>query len=215
MPKTISHPANCAITEKKPPFKFPSFRKPTQAERHAPKYLTENQVNHLIEVAQTCGTNDWKRKRNTLLLMMLFRHGLRRTEARNLHWNEINLEDSQIHITRAKNGKLCVHSIHEREMRMLMKFKRMCGDFVYVFPRSDGGRLSETSFRHILNKIGEHSNIPFRIHPHMFRHACGYYLANKGVDTRAIQEYLGHRDIQNTVVYTDQAPNRSKDFWED
>lgn len=87
--------------------------------------------------------------------------------------------------------------------------------YVHVFPRSDGGILSETAFRHILNMIGEHSNIPFRIHPHMFRHACGFYLANKGVDTRAIQEYLGHRDISNTVVYTDTAPNRFNNFWKE
>ena len=216
MRKIISQTANCAIKEKKKPYMSPKFRKPTQAERHAPKYLTENQIDHLIAVSQKCGaTNEWIRKRNTLLIMMLFRHGLRRTEARNLHWNQINFEDAQIHIIRAKNGKLCVHPIPEREMRMLLKFKRMCPPSVYVFPRRDGGKLCDTTFRDILNKIGAHSNIPFRIHPHMFRHGCGFYLANKGIDTRAIQEYLGHRDIQNTVVYTDTAPNRFNNFWKD
>lgn len=89
MTQTISQKANCATIEKKKYSLPPTFRKPTQAERHAPKYLTENQVDHLIEVAQTYGKNDWIRKRNTLLLMMLFRHGLRRTEARNLRWNQI------------------------------------------------------------------------------------------------------------------------------
>ena len=213
MPQTISQPAKSAQEKKRVPYTFPTFKKPLQAERHAPKYLTENQVEHLIKVAQTCGHNDWQKKRNSLMVMMLFRHGLRRTEAKTLRWNEINFEDGQIHITRLKNGKMCVHPIHEREMRMMKKFRRMCPDFSYVFPTTDGSMLSDSGFRHIFNSIGMNSDIPFRIHPHMLRHACGFYLANKGVDTRAIQEYLGHKDISHTVVYTETAPNRFNNFW--
>jgi type 1 fimbriae regulatory protein FimB/type 1 fimbriae regulatory protein FimE len=51
------------------------------------------------------------------------------------------------------------------------------------------------------------------VHPHMLRHACGYKLANAGQDTRAIQGYLGHKNIQHTVRYTELSPNRFKDFW--
>jgi type 1 fimbriae regulatory protein FimE len=50
-------------------------------------------------------------------------------------------------------------------------------------------------------------------HPHMLRHACGFKLANDGHDTRALQHYLGHKNIQHTVRYTDMAPDRFKDFW--
>ena len=56
--------------------------------------------------------------------------------------------------------------------------------------------------------------MPFSIHPHMLRHACGFKLANDGHDTRALQHYLGHRNIQHTVRYTEMAPDRFKDFWE-
>jgi site-specific recombinase XerD len=49
--------------------------------------------------------------------------------------------------------------------------------------------------------------------PHMLRHPCGYALANKGHDTRAIQGWLGHQSITTTAVYTALAPNRFKDFW--
>ncbi len=215
MPETISQTAKSAQVRKRVPYTFPTFKKPTQKERHAPKYLTENQVEHLITVAKTCGHNDWQKKRNTLLVMMLFRHGLRRTEAKTLRWNEINFEDSQIHITRLKNGKICVHPIREREMRMMKKFRRMSPNFMYVFPTTDGAMLSDSGFRHILNKIGMNSNLPFRIHPHMLRHACGFCLAHKGVDTRAIQEYLGHKDISHTAVYTETAPNRFNNFWKE
>src|SRR5262245_28969493 len=59
----------------------------------------------------------------------------------------------------------------------------------------------------------EAAKMPFPIHPHMLRHACGFKLANDGHDTRALQHYLGHRNIQHTVRYTDMAPDRFKDFW--
>jgi type 1 fimbriae regulatory protein FimB/type 1 fimbriae regulatory protein FimE len=49
---------------------------------------------------------------------------------------------------------------------------------------------------HIVAVAGEAAGLPFPVHPHMLRHACGFYLANKGVDTRALQQYLGHRNIQ-------------------
>src|SRR5580698_8529082 len=45
------------------------------------------------------------------------------------------------------------------------------------------------------------------IHPHMLRHACGYDLANRGGDTRGIQGFLGHSNIQHTVRYTALSPN--------
>jgi site-specific recombinase XerD len=59
------------------------------------------------------------------------------------------------------------------------------------------------------------AKMPFPIHPHMLRHGCGYALANAGNDTRALQAWLGHRNIQHTVRYTELAPNRFKDFWRD
>ena len=57
------------------------------------------------------------------------------------------------------------------------------------------------------------AGLEMKAHPHMLRHACGYALANKGHDTRALQAYLGHRNIQHTVRYTELSPTRFKDFW--
>jgi len=49
----------------------------------------------------------------------------------------------------------------------------------------------------------------------MLRHSTGFYLANKGHDTRSIQAYLGHANIKNTVLYTELSAQRFNDFWED
>ena len=65
----------------------------------------------------------------------------------------------------------------------------------------------------LIQPLGEAAKMPFPIHPHMLRHACGFKLANDGHDTRALQHYLGHKNIQHTVRYTDMAPDRFKDFW--
>ncbi|MCP5135134.1 MAG: tyrosine-type recombinase/integrase [Gammaproteobacteria bacterium] len=78
-----------------------------------------------------------------------------------------------------------------------------------------GGPMTTAGFRKMLSRCGKCSDLAFPIHPHMLRHACGYKLANDGQDTRAIQHYLGHKNIQHTVRYTELSSNRFKDFWDD
>jgi site-specific recombinase XerD len=68
--------------------------------------------------------------------------------------------------------------------------------------------MSAKSFHTLISRLGERARMPFPIHPHMLRHACGYALANAGHDTRALQAWLGHRNIQHTVRYTELAPDR-------
>jgi site-specific recombinase XerD len=65
----------------------------------------------------------------------------------------------------------------------------------------------------MIERAGAEAGFDFKAHPHMLRHACGFALANAGHDTRALQAYLGHRNDQHTVRYTELAPNRFKDFW--
>jgi site-specific recombinase XerD len=80
-----------------------------------------------------------------------------------------------------------------------------------------GGRLPSFSsgFARMIERAAAGADLEIKAHPHMLRHACGYALANKGHDTRAIQGWLGHRSITSTAVYTALAPNRFKDFWRD
>jgi len=75
--------------------------------------------------------------------------------------------------------------------------------------------MTAKSFHTLISRLGERARMPFRIHPHMLRHACGYALANAGHDTRALQAWLGHRNIQHTVRYTELSPARFRDFWKD
>jgi type 1 fimbriae regulatory protein FimE len=76
-----------------------------------------------------------------------------------------------------------------------------------------GGRAD--SFNWMIKRAGQKTSIPFQLHSHMLRHAAGYKLAGDGHDTRSIQDYLGHKNIQHTVRYTELSPTRFKDFWRD
>jgi type 1 fimbriae regulatory protein FimB/type 1 fimbriae regulatory protein FimE len=84
-----------------------------------------------------------------------------------------------------------------------------------VFKNERGGPLTDSGVRKIVARAGEAAELGFSAHPHMLRHACGFKLANEGHDTRAIQHYLGHRNIQHTVRYTELSPDRFKRFWTD
>src|SRR5262245_61406442 len=82
-----------------------------------------------------------------------------------------------------------------------------------VFCSERGGPIAAKSFHTLISRLGERAGMAFPIHPHMLRHGCGYALANAGHDTRAIQAWMGHKNIQHTVRYTELAPHRFKDFW--
>jgi site-specific recombinase XerD len=83
----------------------------------------------------------------------------------------------------------------------------------YVFNTERGGPVTRAWFLKMVRRTGELAKLSFPVHPHMLRHGCGYALANAGHDTRALQAWLGHKNIQHTVRYTELSPHRFKDFW--
>ena len=99
----------------------------------------------------------------------------------------------------------------DRALRKLRREQDPISPFVFTTER--GGPFSVSAFQRLIGRAGEAAGLGFAVHPHMLRHACGYALANKGVDTRTLQAYLGHKAIQHTVRYTELAPGRFKDFW--
>lgn len=86
---------------------------------------------------------------------------------------------------------------------------------MYVFLCKRGAPLTTAAVRKMLARTGVAAAFPYPVHPHMLRHACGYTLVNQGHDTRSIQHYLGHQNIQHTVRYTELSPDRFKHFWKD
>lgn len=184
----------------------------TNAELRSREYLTPDEVMRLIEHAGKLGRHG---ERDAALLTLAYRHGLRVSELVSLRWDMIDLKQGLLHVNRLKNGIPSVHPLRGPELRALRKMAREYPDTPYIFVTERKGPLTPDTVRKMIARAGNVAKIPFPVHPHMLRHACGYKLANEGHDTRAIQHYLGHRNIQHTVRYTELSPTRFKDFWKD
>ena len=170
-------------------------------------YLTPREANRMIDAAGKVGRNGL---RDQVLLRLMYRHGLRATEARHVKWSHVDLDtprDKTIHIFRVKGSNDSVHTLDRDEVAGLRKLQQnRTGPFVFVSER--GGVLSADMVARVVARAAREARIGFHAHPHMLRHGAGHMLANAGTDTRLIQEFLGHRDIRNTVRYTQLAAAR-------
>ena len=149
--------------------------------------------------------------RDATMILLAFRHGMRAAELVDLRWDQVDLgRNACLHARRVKNGIATTHPLHGDEMRALWALGR---DSTFVFTSERGAPFTRAGFAKMIARAGVEAGFKFGVHPHMLRHACGYALANRGHDTRALQAYLGHKNIQHTVRYTELSPTRFKDFW--
>ena len=187
-------------------------RKPKNLEVRSREYLTEQEVDHLMKAARNTGRHG---HRDSTMTLIGYRHALRVSELVSLRWDQIDLGKGLLHINRLKNGTPSTHPLRGPEIRALRRLLREYPDTSYVFVTERGGPLTDSAFRKIFSRAGRNAKIRFPVHPHMLRHGCGFKLANDGQDTRAIQHYLGHKNIQHTVRYTELASGRFNGFWKD
>jgi type 1 fimbriae regulatory protein FimB/type 1 fimbriae regulatory protein FimE len=202
LPHTAPIPENGKVT---PPRRLPN------KERRAREHLTPNEVERLMTAAGRLGRHG---HRDATLILIAYRHALRVSELVALRWDAVDLNQGLLHVARVKNGTPSTHPLRGSEIRALRRLQRESGS-PYVFTTERGGPLTTSTVRKLVARAGDAAGLPFPIHPHMLRHAAGFKLANEGQDTRAIQHYLGHRNIQHTVRYTELAPDRFKGFWKD
>jgi integrase len=141
------------------------------------------------------------------MILVAYRHGLRVSELVDLSWDQIEMRTATLHVRRVKQGTPSVQPIVGDELRGLRRLQRECS-----LP-SGGRRSPPLASARMIERAGIEAKFAFKPHPHMLRHACGYALANRGHDTRALQAYLGHKNIQHTVRYTELSPTRFKNFW--
>ncbi|MBH2988207.1 MULTISPECIES: tyrosine-type DNA invertase [Serratia] len=180
------------------------------------KYLTGHEIDKLLNISLSgvCGTRDY------CLIYLAFTHGLRVSELCSLRLSDIDLEARTIYIYRLKNGFSTVHPLRDKEVVMLRKWLAIRerinisgSDFLFISMK--GGGISRKRVYSLMATLGEQADISVRVHPHMLRHSCGFALADLGIDTRLIQDYLGHRNIQHTVTYTASNSARFLNIWKD
>ena len=175
------------------------------------EYLTEAEVGRLMKAVQH---NRWGHRDSTMILVA-FRHGLRVSELVDLRWDQLDFQAATLHVRRVKQGTPATHPIVGDELRALRRLQReQEPKSAFVFTSERGSPFSAAGFARMVERAGTVAKLGFKAHPHMLRHATGYALANKGHDTRALQAYLGHKNIQHTVRYTELSSTRFKNFWQ-
>lgn len=177
------------------------------------KHLVFAEVDKLLNAAK--GSRNEARDRCLLLLM--FRHGLRVSEACGLKLSQVDIESRVLHVARLKKGLSTTQPLRPDEIRAVKswlterkKMKPVTDAFFISERRTPLSRKTAWLF---IRNYGELAKLSLPAHPHMLRHACGFALADQGADTRLIQDYLGHRNIQHTVIYTAANPARFEKLW--
>jgi type 1 fimbriae regulatory protein FimB/type 1 fimbriae regulatory protein FimE len=174
------------------------------------EYLTETEVERLMKAA----TGNRHGHRDATMILVAYRHGLRVSELVDLRWDQVDFRTATLHVRRAKQGTPSTHPIVGDELRALRRLQRdQDPKSPFVFTSERGAPFTSAGFARMIERAGIEAKFGFKAHPHMLRHACGYALANRGHDTRALQAYLGHKNIQHTVRYTELSPTRFKNFW--
>jgi type 1 fimbriae regulatory protein FimE len=189
----------------------PPIRK-TNIELRPREYLTGSEIELLMKAAKKVGRHG---HRDSTLILIAYRHAFRVSELTTLRWDAIDLKQGLIHVNRLKGGVASTHPISGVEIRGLRRLEREYGQSPFVFTTERKGPITSSNVRKIITRAGINAGIDFPIHPHMLRHSTGFKLANDGQDTRSIQHYMGHRNIQHTVRYTELASDRFKGFWSD
>ncbi len=182
--------------------------------RQIRKFLREDEVRKLIKAAGNVGRC---RHRDATLILIMFRHGLRISEAINLIWEQIDLKAKRLFVRRLKNGKPSIHELNSHEVEALQELRQEGSDqFSYVFTSTHGGALDRSTAGKMIRRAGKRAKLGVTVNTHKLRHSCGYHLINvRKIDPRRIQDYLGHKDIRHTVAYTELDENKFDGIWGD
>jgi type 1 fimbriae regulatory protein FimB len=191
----------------------PTPKRTRQKRQRVKEYLTACEVEQLMEA-----TKDHRHSiRNRLLILLAWRHGLRCEELVSLKLNQVNISGRELYVMRVKGSVNNHHPLEEDEIRLLKRYLRerqankgASSEQLFLTERGEG--MQPHAFNHLLNVMAKRAGFTFKVYPHMLRHACGFHLANKGVNAFMIQSYLGHKQISNTMRYVHVSAAQFKDL---
>lgn len=174
------------------------------------KFITKEEVEKVLNAVG----NGLNATRDRCIITMCYIHGFRASELCQLKLADVDMDSGIIHVNRMKNGLSTVHPLQPREKECIKAWLKVRGKYLgaeehpFLFLSRFGNELSRKQLYKMMRIYGEKASLPIPLHPHMLRHSCGYALADLGKDTRLIQDYLGHKNIMHTVLYTASNPKR-------
>ena len=131
--------------------------------------------------------------------------------------SQVDTESRVLHVARLKKGLSTTHPLRPDEIKVIKTWlairAKMKPQTDAFFVSERRGPLNRKTAWLAIRNYGEQAGLALPAHPHQLRHACGFALADQGADTRLIQDYLGHRDIRHTVIYTAANPARFERLW--
>jgi integrase len=193
---------------------FPFLRKKNK-EIRSREFLYENEIKSVMKAAIETGNS----LRNQALVLISYRRALRPGEALNLKWHDVSFENRKMTIHRIKNGRSGDHLIHDLEIRILKKLqkeknKKGCVS-PYIFVSNKGGPLTVSGYEKLCEKLGKMAGLPFKLHPHMFRHSWGEKARSEKTNILDMMAHFGHRDVKSTLFYVTQTGNSELNLFRD
>ena len=187
--------------------------KSPKLEKRLPKFLTEEEVDKLLNI-RCVKPIDY---RNKAMLELLYATGMRISELLNLELSNIHVEDASVKVM-GKGSKERIIPIGDITIKYLNLYLKEHRNFIlkskqseFVFVNYNGSRMSRQGFFKILKQLCDQSGIKKEISPHVLRHSFATHLLNNGADLRIIQELLGHENITTTEIYSHVSNEKIKE----